>query len=143
MSEQTNLGEQIHELKQQGYTYRQIKEQLGCSLGVISYHLGAGQKNKNLVRTRDRRSKIRKYIQEYKQSKPCADCGERYPYWVMDFDHLHGKKFNLGKYSNVTDNLAVIQTEVDKCDVVCANCHRNRTFSRRLRTGESTLATDT
>lgn len=57
---------------------------------------------------------------------PCADCGNRYPHYVMDFDHQEDKKFQLGdaigRYS-----VARIREEVAKCEVVCSNCHRIRT----------------
>ncbi len=64
------------------------------------------------------------------KDKPCADCGIRYPYYVMDFDHREGEK----KLSNVTKlrymSQATLQREIAKCDVVCANCHRQRTYER-------------
>jgi len=63
------------------------------------------------------------------KNRPCADCGVRYPYYVMDFDHVRGgKRFNVseGAASQVTvENLL---EEIAKCDVVCANCHRERTY---------------
>ena len=68
----------------------------------------------------------RQLVIEAKQ-KPCFDCGIEYPYYVMDFDHREGesKKFSLYKISGATINK--ILTEIAKCDVVCANCHRERT----------------
>lgn len=72
--------------------------------------------------------KKRRIIQVLK-SQPCHDCKVQYPYWVMDFDHVRGKKsFNMGVGAN--KSLANLMTEIDKCDVVCANCHRARTFRR-------------
>lgn len=64
------------------------------------------------------------------KNKPCADCGKRYPYYVMDFDHVRGRKVN--KVSGmVTYNTEKLRAEIRKCDVVCANCHRARTWRRR------------
>ena len=67
-----------------------------------------------------------RFIRDLK-NVPCADCGVRYPSEVMDFDHVSGiKKCNVSemrKYSVIS-----IAIEADKCDVVCANCHRIRTF---------------
>ena len=66
---------------------------------------------------------------------PCADCGKRYPYYVMDFDH---KKFS-DKIADVSRmftrnwSLDKIKAEVKKCEVVCANCHRIRTYSKMPR----------
>lgn len=52
-----NLGNKILELRNQGFSYNEIKLKLKCSKGSISYHIGFGQKNKNLNRTRRRRKK--------------------------------------------------------------------------------------
>jgi len=65
---------------------------------------------------------------------PCADCGNRYPYYVMDFDHRPGEKkcFNLANVAGQTRiSMARLKAEIAKCDVVCANCHRIRTYERR------------
>lgn len=65
------------------------------------------------------------------KDRPCADCGLRYPPFVMDFDHVSGdKRFNVGdiRGGGAMDR---ILAEIAKCDVVCANCHRLRTHSRR------------
>lgn len=45
-----NLKPQILKLKSEGKTYNQIQTELGCSKGTISYHLGAGQKEKANLR---------------------------------------------------------------------------------------------
>lgn len=62
---------------------------------------------------------------------PCMDCGVKYPPYVMDFDHRDGslKEFTISKHLNRA--WKEVLAEVEKCDVVCANCHRIRTFSRR------------
>lgn len=60
---------------------------------------------------------------------PCSDCGVRYPYYVMDFDHREGKKFQIG--SRGTRTIGMMLAEIAKCDVVCANCHREREHQRR------------
>ena len=64
------------------------------------------------------------------KNKLCADCGVKYPYYVMDFDHngLIDKEFGLNKGWNMS--FEKIKKEAEKCDVVCANCHRIRTFKR-------------
>jgi transposase-like protein len=65
---------------------------------------------------------------------PCADCGRRYPHYVMDFDHRPGekKRFNLANAAGSSRmSWEVIAAEIAKCDVVCANCHRERTYQRK------------
>ena len=67
------------------------------------------------------------------KSVPCVDCENSYPYYVMDMDHVRGvKQFQLSVAANKRKALPTIQEEIAKCDVVCANCHRERTFSRQV-----------
>lgn len=78
------------------------------------------------------RKRNRDYIIDAKK-KACTDCKITYPTYVMDLDHLPGtnKRFALSKMSR-TYSLKEIQKEIDKCEVVCANCHRERTNNRYI-----------
>ncbi len=58
---------------------------------------------------------------------PCMDCGNRYPSVCMDFDHRPGES-KRGLVSKMI--FRKMFTEIMKCDVVCANCHRIRTAER-------------
>lgn len=71
-----------------------------------------------------------KFIQEAK-SKPCADCKIEYPYYVMDFDHIRDKKEFTISYKKCNRSIESLRKEIEKCDVVCSNCHRIRTFERQ------------
>ena len=60
----------------------------------------------------------------------CADCGYAVDPVALDFDHVRGTK--LGAVgSMLNQSWTAILAEVDKCDVVCSNCHRIRTDQRR------------
>ena len=76
--------------------------------------------------------KRRELVQQIK-SRACADCGIQYPYYVMDFDHREGetKEYELHRIDRMTTR--AILREIEKCDVVCANCHRVRTYKRRIK----------
>jgi hypothetical protein len=66
---------------------------------------------------------------EYFKTHPCADCGADDPV-VLEFDHLRDKSFAIA--SGLVDySWARILEEIEKCEVVCANCHRRRTAERR------------
>lgn len=70
------------------------------------------------------RRAIKKKAVEYKGNK-CACCGNTFPYSVYDFHHLNSeeKDFSLGdKHSTVKWEL--VKQEIDKCILLCANCHR-------------------
>ena len=67
------------------------------------------------------------------KDRPCMDCDVGYPPYVMDFDHVRGtKRFTIGSDRGLTSNLDELRAEIAKCDVVCANCHRERTFREEL-----------
>ena len=67
------------------------------------------------------------------KSGPCMDCGGKFPPCAMDFDHRPGtvKVCGVGSMLAMCHDMVRLQEEVDKCDLVCANCHRVRTQSRR------------
>lgn len=64
------------------------------------------------------------------KSVPCADCCQSYPYYVMQFDHLGEKLFAIGRRSSSMAYHKVLD-EIEKCEVVCSNCHAIRTWQRR------------
>lgn len=85
----------------------------------------------NARKTRKRRADRRSLLNRLK-SVPCADCGLCYPSYVMHFDHVRGEKeFNLARAAAAGFNLAKTLREVAKCEVVCANCHSERTWGKR------------
>jgi hypothetical protein len=57
----------------------------------------------------------------------CLDCGTT-DTRVLEFDHVRGEKlFNIG---GIRKGMKALEEEIAKCDVVCANCHRIRTYDR-------------
>lgn len=63
------------------------------------------------------------------KDKPCADCNVAYPSHIMDCDHVSGVKLNdVSKMKK--GNIEALIAELAKCEVVCSNCHRDRTFKR-------------
>lgn len=82
----------------------------------------------NVAKIRKARIRANQALLRAAKDVPCADCGKRYPPYVMDFDHVRGEKVaNLSKMVTNSSESA-IRAEIAKCDVVCANCHRKRTF---------------
>lgn len=68
------------------------------------------------------------------KSKPCPDCERSYPPYVMDFDHLDPelKYMSVSQMVGRGHKLENILTEIDKCELICSNCHRIRTYKRRM-----------
>ena len=77
------------------------------------------------VRTREHRLWLRE-----QKNKPCFDCGVKYPYYVMQFDHVRGEKEFTIAYAASYSKKRLLN-EMAKCDLVCANCHSERTYSRK------------
>lgn len=79
---------------------------------------------------------LARYLKEVKEKNPCMDCKISYPYYMMDFDHVRGKKqANVAELINTLSKKR-IDTEIAKCEVVCSNCHRARTYMRKMRKAE-------
>jgi transposase len=134
--------DRIFELREQGLSYSNIQKELGCSKGTIAYHLGEGQKEKSLSRGKAGVSKVRRFLQEYKQNAGCTDCKEDYPYYVLEFDHLGDKDFNIGSFQHHTVDMEKVKAEIAKCEVVCSNCHKIRTYNRLNTSGKYSINVD-
>lgn len=78
------------------------------------------------------KNKLRDYIQDIKTHAPCTDCGKFYPPYVMQFDHIpdKGEKIKCVAHMTMYGNLEKIKQEIEKCELVCANCHAERTHKR-------------
>lgn len=71
---------------------------------------------------------IKQFVDRLKD-KPCIDCRGIFHRWQMDFDHVRGnKKFNVCQPGS--RSIQTVIDEIAKCDLVCANCHRDRTHKR-------------
>lgn len=77
------------------------------------------------------RSQVTTIVNELKRS-PCTDCGNSYPPSVMDFDHLDAttKKACVHHLVQKGRSLSMVMREIEKCELVCSNCHRIRTGKR-------------
>ena len=126
-----SLKEDILRLRSDGKSYRQIQTDLGCSKGTIAYHLGDGQKQKTLERSNLGKAKRRRETWKIKEDSGCMDCGEMYPHYVLEFDHKPEFE-KTGSASQIYASLGRKSgiEEMEKCDIVCANCHKIRTHSR-------------
>ena len=82
-------------------------------------------------RSRSRFAERTKWLKDLKSSTPCHDCGNLYPYYVMDFDHVSDDKDeNINSLMARGASKERIELEISKCEIVCSNCHRVRTFQR-------------
>jgi ribosomal protein S20 len=104
--------------------YRNIEDRKAAS----KRHYKAN-KQVYLDRNKRYRSSIREYVKNIKENTACQDCQIKYPYYVMDFDHLDAKE-NIISFLTSTGRVGALKEEIQKCEIVCANCHRKRTHER-------------
>lgn len=99
-----------------------------CSRKKTQY---AYRKNRKyyISKSIERNNKTIEFIRFIKETSPCFDCGIKYPYYVMDFDHRidEEKKFCIGHHRFYGKQQLI--DEIKKCDIVCSNCHRIRTHN--------------
>jgi hypothetical protein len=95
------------------------------------YALSWYHANKHRLRDRRRSRQVRDRLQWRKalwraKSRPCADCRIQYHPAAMSFDHLSDKKANVSDIHSI----GAMLSEIEKCQVVCLNCHAVRTWQR-------------
>jgi hypothetical protein len=86
-----------------------------------------------LINMRASRLARKRWLDQLKQ-KPCLDCKLEWPSYVMEFHHRDPKLkvASLGRllYNSGRDK---ILEEIEKCDLLCSNCHRIREHSENIR----------
>lgn len=82
-------------------------------------------KDKERERIRKRKQEIKEWLSEYKVNLKCIYCNER-EMVCLDFHHLDQtqKDKSLGWARNQGWGKERIRKEIEKCIVLCSNCHR-------------------
>lgn len=71
------------------------------------------------------RTKLKKRVNDYKLSRGCSVCGYNKCASALDFHHKgDDKEFTVARGYNNNMNFEKVKKEMDKCDILCANCHR-------------------
>lgn len=79
-----------------------------------------------------KRSERYSLVQQIKIERGCNDCGYNKNGYALQFDHMDGfeKKEAVSNLIRSDYGWDTIMAEIDKCEVVCANCHAIRTKER-------------
>lgn len=80
------------------------------------------QEKVTLARERNRQ-KAKDFVKECKEKCSCEKCGETRSY-VLDFHHKDPLKKSFEICSSENRSIDNIKKEIEKCGVLCANCHR-------------------
>lgn len=67
------------------------------------------------------------------KENPCVDCDLRYPYYVMQWHHRDPttKIMDVGLLVGGRYSKQKVLDEIAKCDLVCSNCHAERTHKNK------------
>ena len=76
------------------------------------------------------RELAREYVLEFLSAHPCSSCGECDPR-VLEFHHEGNKEAEVSRLMGRGASLDALKREIEKCVVLCANCHRKLTSDER------------
>jgi hypothetical protein len=85
-------------------------------------------RDKRNANDRARHAQGRTYLQQIKTEKGCARCGYNEHPAALDFNHIDPttKSFNIASCASHSKEL--LDAEIAKCEILCANCHRIHTY---------------
>ncbi len=114
------------------WSIRGIKRHSRCKACHSKEHSEYYERNKKRLleykwdRQVRKREEAREYVEAYKATHPCIDCGKSDARF-LSFDHVRGtKKMNVSQMVNQGYSIEAIQAEIDKCEVRCLECHHLR-----------------
>lgn len=120
----------------EGYSVRRLVEEVSlCEVVCVNCHRRRTQRRRGMRRL-DRAAieaepwpaRRRNLLRLYDELKgaTCADCGlaDR---TVLEFDHCGEKRGNVISLACSEYSVEVVEAEIAKCEIRCANCHRRRT----------------
>lgn len=71
----------------------------------------------------------REYLNEYKSKLICSKCGEN-RWWLLDFHHTNPSEKDC-EVTKLIDAPNKLKKELEKCIVLCANCHRHLHYTHQ------------
>lgn len=91
------------------------------------------EENKNYVKRyrQYRRSRRMHWLWKYKVAKGCQVCGFNNFAGALDFDHIDSKNKLYDPGRIIGCNLKKLFLELRKCQILCANCHREKSQSQK------------
>ena len=87
------------------------------------------RKQEKQKKANERAKLVKVFLAQYKVERGCVDCGYNKHHSALEFDHIKGKKLLNVCFAK---SIAQAKKEIAKCEVVCSNCHRVRTYNRIL-----------
>ena len=85
------------------------------------------QRDKENAQARARREAINEFLRAHKLSVGCSECGYREHHAALEFHHHGDKELNL----SFAKSLGQAKKEMQKCVVLCSNCHRIKHWNEK------------
>ena len=87
-------------------------------------------------KAKEGKQKIKKQFEEFKKTLECEVCGENHPA-TLDFHHKDPsiKEMILSQAVNRNWGWESLKNEIDKCSILCSNCHRKLHYEERMAGG--------
>lgn len=75
--------------------------------------------------------KLREHIDNIRKNGSCSNCKED-RWYVLDFHHTRDKIYSIANSLKRCISINKLQEELDKCILLCSNCHRELHYKERL-----------
>lgn len=108
---------------------KKICQQCGIEKDTYKDYYWSNGHTRNICKECVKENERKKYTKRqeefmlFKSNFSCKKCGEKRPY-LLDFHHKDPNEKDFAISDKPRINLNKIQEEINKCDVLCANCHR-------------------
>ncbi|HEY6540341.1 MAG TPA: hypothetical protein VIZ18_05360, partial [Ktedonobacteraceae bacterium] len=124
----------ISDLLREGFSWSTIESEIAkCTVRCANCHRIKTFERSSNWRTSphvQQQGKIYQQMRLYLSMHPCVDCGET-DIRLLEFDHVRSHKAaNISRLLTQGRNWSIIEAEIAKCEIRCANCHRKRTSER-------------
>ena len=98
------------------------------------YHNKYYKKNLSLIlkQKRFRKRYLREWLDAFKVDKKCVECGENHP-GTLQFHHVSKNKIeDVSQMVNMGYSQKNVMKEIEKCIILCANCHSKKHWLERV-----------
>ena len=129
----SNYKEDILRLRNQGKSYSEISDILGCSKGTVAYYLKDKQEVESTPKVESSvwSEKVINYINNFKIKRPCISCGQYlHPSQLDPVDNEDVNKIVATVFDKET--LEESKRKISQLKFICANCDRLRKFRQSL-----------
>lgn len=109
--------------------------QCACKECMAEYNRIHYLKNKEIynIKAANQSKECVEYMRSIKEQLKCSKCGEN-RWWMLDFHHINPKeKENTVANLAHSGSIQKVKNEIEKCIVLCANCHRDEHYQQKLK----------